>query len=254
MGTPTAHDGPRDPHVTLHRAGRRQHTATGRIESWHSFTTGAEYDPANTHFGLLLLHDEDRLVPGHGYDEHPHRDTEILTWVLEGELEHRDSGSGRTTRVGPGRVQYLGAGSGVRHSEVATPQTGVRFVQMWVVPDEPGGDPLHAVRDARPTAGEPLVLASGLARHRGSALLGLRQRAAALTVFRLAPGSAGSLPAAPFVHAFVARGAAGLEDVPGDALATGDAARLVDDGGRRVTAGPDGAEILVWEMHAALGW
>ncbi|MCO7193055.1 MULTISPECIES: pirin family protein [Pseudonocardia] len=242
-------------HVTLYRAGSRARTETGWLDSRHSFSAGAHYDPANTHFGLLLLHNEDRLVPGRGYDEHPHRDTEILTWVLDGELEHRDSTTGRTARVGPGGVQYLGAGSGVRHSEHATPDGGVRFVQMWVVPEEPGGDPRHLVRAAHAgERGDTVVLASGLARHRESTLLPLRQRAAALSVARLAPGAATELPTAPFVHAFVARGGATLEDVPGDELGTGDAARVVDDGGRRITAGPDGAEILVWEMHAALGW
>jgi redox-sensitive bicupin YhaK (pirin superfamily) len=259
MGAYTDHDR----HVTLHRAGERFRTATGWLDSRHSFSAGAHYDPANTHFGLLLLHNEDRVTPGRGYDEHPHRDTEILTWVLEGELEHRDSGSGRLQRVGPGAVQRLGAGSGVRHSEHATPERGVRFVQMWVVPDAPGGDPEYQVRDALGGDDGMVVLASGLARHRDVTVLPLRQRHAALGVVRLRAGQGAQLPAAPFVHAFVARGSAGLESATaapaGDgagppALGTGDAARIVDDGGRRLTAGPEGAEILVWEMHGALGW
>ncbi|MBC3190915.1 pirin family protein [Pseudonocardia sp. C8] len=241
-----------DPRVTLHRAGDRFRTETGWLDSRHSFSAGAHYDPANTHFGLLLLHNEDRVVPGRGYDEHPHRDTEILTWVLDGELEHRDTGSGRIERVAPGAVQRLGAGSGVRHSEHATPEQGVRFVQMWVVPDTPGGDPEYAVRDAPVDVGGPVVLASGLARHRSVRMLPLRQERAALAVVRLRPGGVTELPAAPYVHAFVARGTAGLEAVPAE-LGAGDAARIVDDGGRRVTAGADGAEILVWEMHGALG-
>ena len=240
-----------DPHVTLRRAGERFRTETGWLDSRHSFSAGAHYDPANTHFGLLLLHNEDRVVPGRGYDEHPHRDTEIVTWVLEGELEHRDTGSGRVERVAPGAVQRLGAGSGVRHAEHATPERGVRFVQMWVVPDEPGGEPEYAVREAPVDSGEPVVLASGLVRHRDLRVLPLRQEHAALTVVRLRPSGVTELPAAPFVHAFVARGTAGLE--ADAALGAGDAARIVDDGGRRVTAGSGGAEILVWEMHDALG-
>lgn len=243
----------RDPHVTLHRAGERFRTGTGWLDSRHSFSAGAHYDPANTHFGLLLLHNEDRVTPGRGYDEHPHRDTEIVTWVLEGELEHRDTGSGRVQRVAPGAVQRLGAGSGVRHSEHATPERGVRFVQMWVVPDAPGGDPEYALRETQADSGEPVVLASGLARHRDVTVLPLRQRHAALTVVRLRAGDVTDLPTAPFVHAFVARGAADLE-ASGAVLDTGDAARIVDDGGRRLTAGAAGAEILVWEMHGALGY
>ena len=264
-GSPTPSTGSSRPGVptglTVHRAGDRFRTATRWLDSRHSFSAGAHYDPANTHFGLLLLHNEDVVVPGRGYDEHPHRDTEIVTWVLDGELEHRDSGSGELRRVPAGGVQWLGAGRGVRHSEHATPSgDGVRFVQMWVVPDEPGGDPGHAVRDvAGPlAAGEPVVLASGLARHADSTVLPLRQSMAALTVVRLGPGAVTGLPAAPFVHAFVARGSATPEvperpgpDVP--ELGAGDAARIVDDGGRRLTAGRDGAEILVWEMHSGLG-
>lgn len=252
----TAEHGPR---LTLHRAGERFRTRTGWLDSRHSFSAGAHYDPANTHFGLLLLHNEDRVLPGRGYDEHPHRDTEIITWVLEGELEHRDTGSGRMERVAPGQVQRLGAGSGVRHSEHATPAAGARFVQMWVVPDGPGGAPEYEVREASAAPGDPVVLASGLARHRRTSLLALRQRGAALHVVQLRPGGGTRLPAAPYVHAFVARGTADLEAATTTEgvgpLGTGDAARIVDDGGgRRVTAGPDGAEILVWEMHGALGY
>ncbi|ANY08455.1 pirin family protein [Pseudonocardia sp. HH130630-07] len=236
--------------VTVQRAQDRFRTATGWLDSRHSFSAGAHYDPANTHFGLLLLHNEDRVSAGLGYDEHPHRDTEILTWVLEGELEHRDSGSGRVERVGPGTVQRLGAGSGVRHSEHATAAAGVRFVQMWVVPDAPGGAPEYELRDA-PAGPGAVVLASGLARHRDERLLPLRQSDAALTIARLAPGDTIDLPAAPYVHAFAARGTLDVEAAPG--LDTGDALRVVGDGGRRCTAGPQGAEILLWEMHTALG-
>lgn len=246
----------------MHRAGERFRTRTGWLDSRHSFSAGAHYDPANTHFGLLLLHNEDRVTPGDGYDDHPHRDTEIVTWVLDGELEHRDTtgglgAAGGRSRVPADGVQWLGAGRGVRHSEHAT-GSGVRFVQMWVVPDDPGGDPGHVVADvAEPlAAGTPVVLASGLARHAGSTVLPLRQRAAALTVVRLAPGATTELPSAPYVHAFTARGDATLEApdlAEPPVLSAGDAARISDDGGRRFTAGSGGAEILVWEMHSALG-
>lgn len=258
---PDTGSGPAGPaRITVHRAADRFRTETDRLDSRHSFSAGAHYDPANTHFGLLLLHNDDRVAPGGGYDEHPHRDTEIVTWVLDGELEHRDSGSGARRRVPAGGVQWLGAGRGVRHCEHAAPGGGVRFVQMWVVPDEPGGDPGHAVADvAGPlAAGVPVVLASGLARHAGTTVLPLRQRAAALTVVRLAPGASTELPAAPYVHAFTARGEASLETPespgsPGTLLGAGDAVRVVDEGGRRLTAGAGGAEVLVWEMHTALG-
>ena len=112
--------------------------AEGRT-TWHSFSFGAHYDPANVGFGRLVAHNDEQLPPGTGYADHPHADLEIVTWVLSGALRHTSTvGSGV---IGPGQVQRLSAGSGVVHSEVADGPEETRFLQAWVRPDEPGLEP-----------------------------------------------------------------------------------------------------------------
>ena len=234
------------PGVAVQRAGDRFQTSTSWLDSRHGFSYGAHYDPSNTHFGLLLAHNDDVLRPGHGFDLHPHRDVEILTWVLDGTLVHEDS-AGHSGVVTPGTVQHLSAGSGVRHVERSgSAESDVHLVQMWVVPDE-SGDPTYARQDltAELRGGALVPVASGIAGVR------IRQRHAVLHAARPYAGLVIGMPTAPWVHLFVARGSVDLEDAGG--LGTGDSARITASDGHRVTAGPDGAEMLVWEMHATLG-
>jgi quercetin 2,3-dioxygenase len=247
----------RAPRVDIRRAASRDTTSTPWLESRHSFSFGRHYDPANTHHGLLLVNNDDVVAPGSGFDTHPHRDTEIVTWVLRGSLVHRDS-TGYAGVIHPGLAQRMSAGRGIRHSERndswrldgERPHEPVRFVQMWVVPEESGIDPGYAQRDidADLRSGALVPVASGMPAH-GDAAIGIANRHAALHVARLEPWQAVMLPDARYLHLFVARGAVALEEA--GALAEGDAVRLTANGGRRVTAtGP--AEILVWEMHAAI--
>jgi redox-sensitive bicupin YhaK (pirin superfamily) len=242
------------PAVDVRRAGDRAVTRTDWLESRHSFSFGSHYDPADTHFGLLLVHNEDVVRAGSGFDTHPHRDIEIVTWVLEGALVHEDS-AGHSGLVHPGLAQRMSAGSGIRHVErnVARHGEDVHLVQMWIVPDTPGGPADYAQRDVGPAldAGGLVVVASGRAEHAHGGAVPLRQKHAALHAARLRPGATDTVPAAPLVHLFVARGAVELEGA--GALGTGDAARITAGDAQRVTAGPDGAEVLVWEMHATLG-
>jgi redox-sensitive bicupin YhaK (pirin superfamily) len=240
------------PRVDVRRAAARARTTAGGIESRHSFAFGAHYDPDNTHFGLLLAVNEDVIAPGAGYDTHPHRDVEILTWVLAGELVHRDS-AGRTAVARPGLVQRLSAGAGVQHSERNDDHDrAVHLVQMWVQPDTDGGEPDYARLDLgrELDTGRSVVVASGTGRPADGSALRIRQRHAALHAARLRPGGTVDLPASPAAHLHVVRGAVRLEGT--GVLGTGDAARITGADGQRVTAGPDGAEVLVWEMHAAL--
>lgn len=240
------------PTVEVRRAGDRFTTRTPGLESRHSFSFGAHYDPANTHHGLLLAHNDDVVAPGAGYDTHPHRDVEIVTWVLRGTLAHEDS-AGHGGLIRPGLVQRMSAGTGVRHAERNDARSAepVRFVQMWVAPDEPGGEPGYAQRevDAELGSGTLVPVASGLARH-GDRAIRIANRHAALHAARLPAGATVTLPEAPYLHLFVAEGAVALEGA--GELGAGDAARLTATGARRVTAGAP-AEVLVWEMHAALG-
>jgi redox-sensitive bicupin YhaK (pirin superfamily) len=127
--------------VEIRRAADRAVTTTSWLQSRHSFSFGDHYDPANTHHGVLLVSNDDVLAPAAGFDTHPHRDMEIVTWVLEGSLAHRDS-AGNSGVIYPGLAQRMSAGAGITHSEKNASDTEpVRFVQMWVPPDESGVEP-----------------------------------------------------------------------------------------------------------------
>jgi len=236
----------------IRRADQRFHTRTEWLDSRHSFSFGPHYDPANTHFGLLMVNNEDIVAAGRGYDTHAHNEMEVLTWVLAGALVHRDS-AGHSGVIHPGVAQRMSAGTGILHSEKSDAGHDVHFVQMWVVPDTEKIAPGYDQRDVGPAleSGELLVVASGMPRHRHDSAISIRQEHAALYAARLAPGAGTVSPVAPLAHLFVARGSVELEGA--GVLGTGDAARITGADGQRVTAGPDGAEVLMWEMHATLG-
>jgi redox-sensitive bicupin YhaK (pirin superfamily) len=230
--------------VDVRRAGERFHSSTDWLDSWHSFSFAEHYDPANTHHGLLLVNNDDRVRRGTGFGTHGHSDMEIVTWVLEGELEHADSSGGHGV-IYPGLAQRMSAGRGVRHSEMnPSATTDVHFVQMWVLPDVKGIDPEYEQRDVTDALadGALVPVASGRG-HEGA--ISLHQRDAVLWIARLASGAELQLPDAPHVHVFVAVGRSTLAGY--DELGTGDAARLSDAGELSLTAGGPGAEVLVWE-------
>ncbi len=254
METPLA------PAVDLRRAADRFSTDVGWLDSAHCFSFGPHYDPRNTHFGLLLVSNDDVVAAGTGFDTHPHRDMEIVTWVLDGALVHQDS-EGNNGLIHPGLAQRMSAGTGIRHSEKndswrltgAEPhQDPVHFVQMWVVPDTPGTDPGYDQLDisAELERGGLVTVASGLDKHADARAIRIGNRYAGLHAARLADGESVVLPSAPFVHVFAARGAAELEAT--GVLETGDSARITSSDGRRITAVGGPAEVLVWEMHAQL--
>ncbi|HEX2850999.1 MAG TPA: pirin family protein [Acidimicrobiales bacterium] len=247
------------PQVDVRRAGDRFATRLGWLDSKHSFSFSRHWDPANTHHGLLLVNNDDRVMPGTGFETHPHRDMEIVTWVLQGSLVHQDSEGNRGV-IYPGLAQRMSAGTGILHSEKndswrvqggAEHDEPVHFVQMWVVPDEdgivPGYEQLEI--DDELLRGGLVPVASGMDEHAGAAAIRIRNRYAALHAARLDQDGSVTLPDAPFVHLFVPRGTVELEGA--GTLGEGDAVRLTATGGQRVTA-VDPAEILVWEMHAQL--
>jgi redox-sensitive bicupin YhaK (pirin superfamily) len=230
----------------VQRSAERFVTPTSWGESRHCFSFGDHYDPDNVGFGLLMALNEEVLPPGEGFDEHEHRDVEIVTWVLEGALDHEDSaGNGGVARAGV--VRRLSAGAGVSHSERndATSPGPVRFVQSWVRPAEPGGEPGYEQLDVSGAlaACGLVVVASGM----GDAdAVRIEQPGARLLVARVEERCSVTLPAAPFVHVFVGRGA--VDVAGGGRLAEGDSLRLTTGKAAEVTAATD-AEVLVWEMH-----
>ncbi|WP_049578462.1 pirin family protein [Streptomyces sp. SBT349] len=210
------------------------------IDTRHVFSFGDFYDPDNARFGPLTACNEERLAPGAGFAPHPHRDVEIVSWVVEGELTHEDA-AGRATVLAPGDVQRLTAGSGTTHAERNAGPAPLRFVQMWLIPDLVGGAPeyevVRGIADGTPYA--------------------LPRTDAVLHVRRLGEDERTAVPAAPLAHVQVVRGAVLLDGEGGGAdpggatlLSTGDSARLRDAGERAVRAEGGPAELLVWELRA----
>lgn len=246
------------PEVDIRRAEDRFKTRISWLDSKHSFSFSRHYDPANTHHGLLLVNNDDIVQPGTGFETHPHRDMEIVTWVLEGSLVHQDS-EGNTGVIYPGLAQRMSAGTGILHSEKNDAwrqgvgdvhEQPVRFVQMWVLPDERGIQPGYEQLEIGDELGRGglVVVASGMERHADVAAIRIRNRYAALHAARMRDGDEVTVPDAPYSHVFVARGRVELEGA--GPLDEGDAVRLTGVGGQRITAAGD-AEVLVWEMHAA---
>ncbi|MFJ7630106.1 pirin family protein [Streptomyces sp. NPDC097595] len=215
--------------ISVHRAGDRFEggDAAAGIASRHAFSFGAFYDPDNLRFGPVLACNEERLAPGAGFEEHPHSHTEIVTWVVEGELTHRDS-AGHATVVRAGDVQHLSAASGVRHVERNDGDRPLTFLQMWLAPLEPGGEPSYTtvpgIADSTPYA--------------------LPEAGAMLHVRRLAEGERAAVPDAPRAYVHVVRGTI---RIGAEELGAGDAARVTGETGLELVAA-EAAEALVWEL------
>ena len=232
--------------TSLQQPNQRFVTNLGWLDSKHSFNFGEHYSPQHNGYGLLLVNNDDRVAPSSGFGTHGHRDMEIVTWVLSGTLEHRDS-EGNHGVLYPGLAQRMSAGTGIRHSEMnPDPDTWVHFVQMWVSPDTAGIAPSYQQLDvnAQLAGGGIVPIASGQGHENAIAI---HQRGAVLWGARLAPHESVRLPDDPHVHAFVALGSATLDD--SDMLEQGSAARLTGAGAITMTAGSQGAELLVWAME-----
>ncbi len=217
------------PVMDVRRAGERYRGGDpgAGIDSHHAFSFGPHYDPDNLRFGAMIACNEERLAPGAGFDEHPHSHTEIVTWVVEGELTHRDS-TGHETTVRPGDVQHLSSAAGVRHVERNDGPGRLTFVQTWLAPLAPGGAPAYE-------------LVPGIADSTPYAVAGA---GALLHVRRLAPGERAAVPDAAYVYAHVVRGDVRLA---GEELGPGDAARIT--GAKDLEAeGVTAAELLLWEL------
>lgn len=230
------------PTIDVRPAASRFHTEAGWLDSHHSFSFGHHRDPRNTGHGLLLVSNDDRVAPYTGFDTHPHQDMEIITWVLEGRLEHKDT-LGNTGEIYPGLAQRMSAGRGIWHSEKNNGDDTVHFVQMWVRPDSSGIDAGYEQLDVNDELAEGglVPIASGKGH---DAAISIAQRDAVLWGGRLRAGEVVRVPEDRHAHLFLARGSAALEGA--GTLAEGDAVRLTGAGDPRLTAGPDGAEVLIW--------
>ncbi|MBK1835181.1 pirin family protein [Roseibacillus ishigakijimensis] len=138
------------PEIFLRRANERFHTEIGWLDSWHTFSFGEHYHPEMAGFRSLRVINDDIIAPGQGFGTHPHASMEIFTYVIAGELEHKDSmGNGRIIKAG--EFQYMSAGSGVTHSEFnPSAEKPVHLLQIWITPAAPGGEPRYADFDTKP--------------------------------------------------------------------------------------------------------
>jgi len=230
--------------IALRKSQERGYADHGWLKSYHSFSFAGYYDPKHMGWGNLRVINEDRIAPGTGFGTHGHRDMEIISYVLSGNLAHRDS-MGNVTGIPPGEVQRMSAGSGVRHSEFNhAPQQVTHFLQIWIEPDaldiEPGYEQKRfADEDKR---GRLRLVASrdgsegSVSMHADASLYaGLFDGAESATL---------SLNPARKTYVHLVRGSL---RVNGQVLAAGDAALLADEPLLTLDQGQD-AEVLVFDL------
>ena len=237
---------------SIQRAGERACFDHGWLRTCHSFSFADYEDPKNVHWGALRVLNDDVVQPGQGFPTHPHRDMEIVTYVLEGQLEHRDS-TGSHGIVGPGGAQFMSAGTGIRHSEFNhSPSERLHFLQMWVLPGKLGVKPSYGQAEFSDAErlNKWLFVASGL--DELAAPVRLTQKAAML-VTRLEDHSLGhAFESDRLGFLFVAKGNVNVEGIASDGavagslgLSAGDALRLADV--ERVTVNGSGI-VVVWDV------
>jgi len=230
--------------LTLRPANERGHARHGWLDSHHTFSFADYHDPRHMGFRTLRVINEDRVEPGRGFATHHHEDMEIVTWVLDGVLAHRDS-LGNGAEIRPGEVQRMSAGTGIDHSEMnPSSRERVHFLQIWILPERRGLAPGYEQRTIPiELAGGELVLMASRDGRDGSVVV---HQDAAIRAGRLAAGARVVQPLRPDRHAWlqVARGALDANGIPlvaGDGLAASDESKL------DLTT-TTGAEVLLFDL------
>lgn len=212
--------------VRVIKSAERFHFENDWLSTYWHFSFDHYYDPDNTGFGTLRVFNDDTIQPGRGFLEHGHREMEILTYVLEGELEHRDNQGNRGV-IRPGEVQRMSAGTGIRHAEFnASKHKSLHLLQLWIEPNQLGLKPSWEQRRFTPEQrqGRLLPVASG----QGIDNALLLHQDVTVYVSALVPdqGVARELKAGRRAYLFVIRGALALNGAP---LAPGDQARITEE-------------------------
>ncbi len=230
--------------ISVRNSNERGHANHGWLDSFHSFSFADYHDPRHMGFSVLRVINEDRVAPGTGFPTHGHRDMEIVTYVLKGALDHKDSlGNGSTIR--PGEVQRMSAGRGVRHSEFnPSDSEPVHLLQIWILPDRAGHAPGYEQKHFNPAELEGrLRLVASPNGHDGSVTI---HQDARLYATRLDGAASVSHALAPGRRAYVqvARGAVTLNGVP---LSAGDGAGIENESLVTLASGED-AEVLLFDL------
>ncbi|MGH7802402.1 MAG: pirin family protein [Thermodesulfobacteriota bacterium] len=230
--------------IKIRRSNERGHTNLGWLDSYHTFSFGDYYDPEHMGFRNLRVINEDRVKPGAGFGKHPHRDMEIITYVLDGALEHRDS-MGNSSVIRPGEVQRMSAGTGITHSEYNHSQTEpVHLLQIWILPKEKGIKPGYEQRAfSAEERKDKLRLVAALDGRDGAVTV---HQDVDLFVTMLAPGNEVTHRLKPGRHAWVqlARGSVILNGYP---LKEGDGAAVSEEEIIEIKA-TDVSEILLFDL------
>lgn len=230
--------------ITLRQGTQRGHADHGWLNSYHSFSFADYYDPKHMGFSVLRVINEDRVAPGQGFGTHPHRDMEIVSIVLSGELEHQDS-MGNKTRILPGEVQRMSAGTGVAHSEYnPQPALPVHFLQIWIMPEKQGLKPSYAQK-AFPEAERRGVLRRVVSPDGRDGSVTIHQDAS-LFMSLLSPGDTvtHTLENGRKAYLQVLKGKVLLDGQP---LEAGDGARIQDQASV-VIEGADESEVLLFDL------
>jgi len=208
--------------MTIRKANDRGHAEHGWLDTYHTFSFADYYDPNWMGFRSLRVINDDLIMPGQGFGMHPHRDMEIITYVLQGALAHKDSmGNGRVIK--PGEMQYMSAGTGVLHSEFnPAKDEATRILQIWIVPDQKGVKPQYAERSIQNAAPGQLHLLTSKTGRDGSVPI---HQDADLWLGRLNPGQQVSHSLGVQRHAWL-HVAEGEINLNGQTLSTGDAAAV----------------------------
>ncbi|MEJ0034642.1 MAG: pirin family protein [Gammaproteobacteria bacterium] len=216
----------------------------GWLKSYHSFSFADYFDPNHVEFGPLRVINEDRVAPGAGFGTHGHRDMEIISYVLEGELAHKDS-TGTASTIRPGDVQRMSAGTGVRHSEFnPSSETGVHFLQIWIIPNKAGIPPSYEEKrfQTEEKRGRLRLIASPNQAD-GSVLIHQDARVYA-GLFAGAEAATLDLAKGRWAYVHVARGSI---EANGTKLEAGDALKL-KDATKLTLARGEQAEVIVFDL------
>jgi redox-sensitive bicupin YhaK (pirin superfamily) len=230
--------------LTLRRSNERGHADHGWLKSFHSFSFADYYDPNHMGWGNLRVINEDRIAPGTGFGTHGHRDMEIISYVLEGNLAHKDS-MGNVKGIPPGDVQRMSAGRGVMHSEFNhAPNETTHFLQIWIEPNVRGIEPGYEQKTF-PEADKRgrLRLVASPDGAQGSVVIHADARVYA-GLFEGSEGATLEIDPKRLAYVHVVRGEV---DVNGQKLSGGDAAKLRDESQVTLGAGRD-AEVLVFDL------